>query len=165
MIQKKLCVLGASGVGKTSLIKQYVEGIFSDKYLTSIGVKIDKKTVQLNDFNVQLMLWDIEGIDRYSVFNPKYLRGAAVVIIVVDPTRPQSLHEGIDIANRVKATKNIPIVLTLNKSDLPAAENWEIIINQGSQALFEAEYQTSAKQNIGIEKMFFEVAKLAVIQR
>jgi small GTP-binding protein len=165
MIQKKLCVLGASGVGKTSLIKQYVEGIFSDKYLTSIGVKIDKKTVQLNDFNVQLMLWDIEGIDRYSVFNPKYLRGAAVVIIVVDPTRPQSLHEGIDIANRVKATKNIPIVLTLNKSDLPAAENWEIIINQDSQALFEAKYKNSAKQNIGIEKMFFEVAKLAVIQR
>lgn len=164
MIQKKLCMLGASGVGKTSLVKQYVEGIFSDKYLTSIGVKIDKKIVQLDDLNVQLMLWDIEGIDRYSGFNPKYLRGAAMIIIVVDPTRPQSLHDGIEIAHRVKAVKNIPIVLAINKSDLPVTESWEHIIDNNAQVLFEAQYQTSAKLNIGIEDMFFEVAKLSVVQ-
>ncbi|MGJ8679827.1 Rab family GTPase, partial [Paraglaciecola sp.] len=64
MIQKKICILGASGVGKTSLIKQYVEGIFSEKYLTSIGVKIDKKIVELDSSSVQLMIWDIEGIDN-----------------------------------------------------------------------------------------------------
>ena len=82
MIQKKICVLGASGVGKTSLIKQYVEGIFSEKYLTSIGVKIDKKQVQCESHTVQFMLWDIEGIDRYCGFQPKYLRGASAIIIV-----------------------------------------------------------------------------------
>jgi len=129
MIQKKLCMLGASGVGKTSLVKQYVEGIFSDKYLTSIGVKIDKKHVQLDDTDVQLMLWDVEGIDRYSGFNPKYLRGAAVVLIVVDHSRPQSLQDALEIAQMTKAVKNVPIVLVINKSDLTPALEWNDLLN------------------------------------
>ncbi|MEP2652993.1 MAG: Rab family GTPase, partial [Paraglaciecola sp.] len=91
MMQKKICLLGSSGVGKTSLIKQYVEGIFSEKYLTSIGVKIDKKQVETESGQVKLMIWDIEGIDRYCGFQPKYLRGAAAYIIVSDQTRSQSL--------------------------------------------------------------------------
>ena len=84
MIQKKICMLGASGVGKTSLVKQYVEGIFSEKYLTSIGVKIDKKQIETAKHIVQLMIWDIEGIDRYCGFQAKYLRGASAFIIVTD---------------------------------------------------------------------------------
>jgi len=163
MIQKKLCMLGASGVGKTSLVKQYVEGIFSDKYLTSIGVKIDKKHVQLDDTDVQLMLWDVEGIDRYSGFNPKYLRGAAVVLIVVDHSRPQSLQDALEIAQMTKAVKNVPIVLVINKSDLTAQE-WNDLLNSEIQLLFQAQYQTSAKENVGIEGMFIDVAKMSLHQ-
>lgn len=164
MIQKKLCILGASGVGKTSLVKQYVEGIFSDKYLTSIGVKIDKKNVQVGDTDVQLMLWDVEGIDRYSGFNPKYLRGAAVIVIVVDHSRPQSLQDALEIAHMTKAVKSIPIVLVINKSDLKAADDWETLLNSEAKLLFEAQYKTSAKQNVGIESMFIDVAKLSLHQ-
>tara|TARA_R110001583_G_scaffold7101_5_gene35277 strand:+ start:4641 stop:5147 length:507 start_codon:yes stop_codon:yes gene_type:complete len=164
MIQKKLCMLGASGVGKTSLVKQYVEGIFSDKYLTSIGVKIDKKHVQLDDTDVQLMLWDVEGIDRYSGFNPKYLRGAAVVLIVVDHSRPQSLQDALEIAHMTKAVKNVPIVLVINKSDLTPAQEWNDLLNSEVQLLFQAQYQTSAKENVGIEGMFIDVAKMSLHQ-
>jgi len=164
MIQKKLCMLGASGVGKTSLVKQYVEGIFSDKYLTSIGVKIDKKHVQLDDTDVQLMLWDVEGIDRYSGFNPKYLRGAAVVLIVVDHSRPQSLQDALEIAQMTKAVKNVPIVLVINKSDLTPAQEWNDLLNSETQLLFQAQYQTSAKENVGIEGMFIDVAKMSLHQ-
>ena len=64
MIQKKVCILGPTGVGKTSLIKQFVEGIFSEKYKTTIGVKIDKKQVNKDGRGVQLLLWDLEGIDN-----------------------------------------------------------------------------------------------------
>ena len=67
MIQKKICLLGASSVGKTSLVKQFVEGIFSEKYLTTIGVKIDKKTLSIANEQVNLLLWDMEGNDRYNV--------------------------------------------------------------------------------------------------
>jgi len=159
MIQKKICILGASAVGKTSLIKQYVEGIFSDKYLTSIGVKIDKKRILLDHADVQLMLWDIEGVDRYAGFNPKYLRGASIVIIVVDQSRLQSLHDGQEIARMTKAEKDIPIVLVVNKSDLPATDGWDSVLENENQSFFETTFQTSAKQNSGVENMFLDVAQ------
>ena len=95
MIQKKVCILGPTGVGKTSLIKQFVEGIFSEKYKTTIGVKIDKKQVNKDGRGVQLLLWDLEGIDRYCGFNPLYLRGASAC--VVGQTQSQSLLEGMEI--------------------------------------------------------------------
>ena len=102
MIQKKVCILGPTGVGKTSLVKQFVESIFSEKYKTTIGVKIDKKQVNKEGRGVQLLLWDLEGIDRYCGFNPRYLRGASAYIIVVDQTRSQSLLEGIEILEMAK---------------------------------------------------------------
>ena len=52
MIQKKVCMLGAAGVGKTSLVSRYVRSIFSDKYLTTLGVKIDKKVITLGDAEI-----------------------------------------------------------------------------------------------------------------
>jgi len=57
MIQKKVCMVGTSGVGKTSLVAKSVHRIFSDKYLTTVGVKIDKKTVAVDGNEVMLMIW------------------------------------------------------------------------------------------------------------
>lgn len=160
MIQKKICLLGATGVGKTSLVKQYVEGIFSEKYLTSIGVKIDKKQVETENQTVQLMIWDIEGIDRYCGFQAKYLRGASAFIIVTDHTRSQSLVEGLDILKMVKEVADIPGVLAVNKVDLPASWHWSETelaeIKQGFVQFF----NTSAKTGDGVEPMFTHIANV-----
>jgi GTPase SAR1 family protein len=59
MVQKKVCMLGGFSVGKTSLVKRFVESVFSETYLTTVGVKIDKKTVDLGDRAVNLILWDV----------------------------------------------------------------------------------------------------------
>lgn len=160
MIQKKICILGASGVGKTSLIKQYVEGIFSEKYLTSIGVKIDKKIVELDSSSVQLMIWDIEGIDRYCGFQEKYLRGASAFIIVADRTRSQSLIEGIDIFNMAKNVANIPGILALNKNDLATTWHWSEQELSDIKAPFSESFDTSAKSGDGVENMFSYIAKI-----
>ncbi|GLO60070.1 GTP-binding protein [Vibrio sp. MACH09] len=165
MIQKKICMLGGSGVGKTSLVKQYVEGIFSEKYLTSIGVKIDKKCVSLDDQEVLLMLWDIEGVDRYAGFNAKFLRGAAAAIVVVDQTRPQSLLDGLEICRLVRAAGNIPITLVINKCDLPMAQTWDIAEHSELHTMFREQYQTSAKTGAGVEELFFRVAEFTVNQQ
>jgi GTPase SAR1 family protein len=58
-VQKKICMLGGFSVGKTSLVKRYVASIFSESYLTTVGVKIDKKTVTLGERVVHLILWRI----------------------------------------------------------------------------------------------------------
>ena len=160
MIQKKICLLGPSGVGKTSLIRQYVEGIFSEKYLTSIGVKVDKKQVDTDSGALQLMIWDIEGIDRYCGFQPKYLRGASAYIIVSDHTRSQSLLEGIEIHRMVKETTDIPGLLAINKSDLPKEWHWSESELTDIKHNFNETFNTSAKTGEGVELMFSYIAQL-----
>ena len=160
MIQKKICLLGATGVGKTSLVKQYVEGIFSEKYLTSIGVKIDKKLIETANQTVQLMIWDIEGIDSYSHFKAKYLRGAAAFIIVADQTRSQSLEEGFEILKMIKKVADIPGVLAINKSDLPACGHSNEAELEQIKKGFDQFFITSAKTGDGVETMFSHIAQV-----
>ena len=71
MQQKKICMLGAFAVGKTSLVRRYVDSIFSDTYLTTVGVKIDKRVVPVGNDSVNLILWDIAGEDEVSAVRMK----------------------------------------------------------------------------------------------
>ena len=86
-IQKKICMLGAFSVGKTSLVKRYVASVFSETYLTTVGVKIDKKTVDLAGRVVNLILWDLAGEDDIASLRMSYLRGSAGYVLVADGTR------------------------------------------------------------------------------
>jgi small GTP-binding protein len=162
LIQKKICLLGASSVGKTSLVKQFVEGIFNEKYLTSIGVKVDKKVVTVDQQDVQLMLWDIEGYDRYNVFQDKYLRGASAYIIVVDQTRNTSLLEGLEIHSLARNISNVPAILAINKSDLQTDWQIEDEKNAQYQSLFDRHINTSAKTGDNVEEMFQAIAELTL---
>ena len=122
MIQKKICMIGASGVGKTSLIAKFVHSMFSDKYLTTVGVKIDKKTVSVDGAEVMLMIWDLEGDDEYQRLQTSYLRGTSGYLLVADGTRQITLDQAIEIQGRVaEAVGPVPFLLALNKADLAAA--------------------------------------------
>jgi small GTP-binding protein len=160
LIQKKICLLGASSVGKTSLVKQFVEGIFNEKYLTTIGVKIDKKIVSIENEQVQFLIWDIEGNDRYNVFQERYLRGASAYIIVVDQTRISSLMEGIDIHTLARKSSSCPAILAINKNDLQANWHWDDKGLENYTDLFDLQFFTSAKTGESVEEMFVSLAKL-----
>lgn len=141
-------------------MKQFVEGIFSEKYLTTIGVKIDKKIITIENEQVQLMLWDIEGNDRYNVFQERYLRGASAYIIVVDQTRTSSLVEGINIHMLARKVTDCPAILTINKNDLEPNWHWLDAENKCYHELFDLQFSTSAKTGAQVEEMFLEIAKL-----
>ncbi|AEF01697.1 Rab family GTPase [Alteromonas naphthalenivorans] len=159
MIQKKVCILGPTGVGKTSLVKQFVESIFSEKYKTTIGVKIDKKQVNKDGRGVQLLLWDLEGIDRYCGFNPRYLRGASAYIIVVDQTRSQSLLEGIEILEMAREHyPDIPAFFVVNKTDLPSSWHWSEEELDSYAKNFTSLTKTSAKTGENVEELFSTIA-------
>jgi len=124
-LQKKICMLGSFSVGKTSLVKRFVDSVFSETYLTTVGVKIDKKTVDLSDRIVNLILWDLAGEDDISSFRMSYLRGSAGYVLVADGTRPSTLQVALSLRERVEADCGpLPFVLLLNKNDL--REQWAI---------------------------------------
>ena len=82
MIQKKVCMLGAFAVGKTSLVRRFVHSMFADKYLTTVGVKIDKKQLTHSGKEVLLLLWDLYGEDEFQRVQTTYLRGSSGLFLL-----------------------------------------------------------------------------------
>ena len=112
-------------VGKTSLVEQYVHSIFSDKYLSTVGVKISKKGVSIDGTDVSLVLWDMEGKDEYTDINMLYLRGSMGFFVVADLTRLDTYEAALKIRQVVLDVlgNDTPNMLLLNKSDMP---DWEV---------------------------------------
>jgi small GTP-binding protein len=160
MIQKKICMLGTFAVGKTSLVRRFVESIYSDKYHTTVGVKIDKKQVQVGAQELMLLLWDIEGAEKVEELRKSYLRGSAGYLLVADGTRRDTLYKALEIHERAKETiGEVPHLILINKSDL--AEQWnldhrelEVLGERGWQVI-----QTSAKTGVGVEEAFLSLAR------
>ena len=163
MIQKKICMLGATGVGKTSLVSRYVLSVFSDKYLTTIGVKVDKKTLAVDGTEVTLLLWDIYGQDEFQTVRTSYLKGASGYLLVADGTRQLTLETARELQKTAEGVVGrVPFVLVLNKADLAgewrlddkalwkmAEEGWTII-------------KTSAKTGEGVEDAFLKLTRKVV---
>lgn len=159
MLIKKICMLGSFSVGKTSMVARFVQSTFSEKYLTTVGVKVDKKLVQASGQDLTLMVWDLAGDDDYQKLNMSYLRGAAGFIYVADGTRAASLEAVLDIDRRVrKEMGNFPSVLALNKADLEA--EWQIDSDrvEGLAAAGWPVRKTSAKLAQGVEETFLDLA-------
>ncbi len=118
-LSKKIILLGQFGVGKSSLIEKFVHQEFSEMYITTIGVKIDKKEVQLGGRKYSLLIWDIAGEDTQIKVPTAYKLGAHGAIFVFDLTMPSSFENlEHDIAYMKKIIPPIPFVLVGNKTDL-----------------------------------------------
>ena len=158
--------MGEFAIGKTSLTARYVRQTFSDKYLTTVGVKIDSKLVELpGQETVKLVIWDIAGSDTLAMVDEKYLRGTAAVLLVADGCRKSSLETAMKLRKlTLAAIGECPMVLAVNKVDLQP--NWEItdedisdISKDGLQV-----YLTSAKTGENVEIVFQQLASLLITQ-
>ena len=163
IMRKKICMLGTFAVGKTSLVARYVRGIFSEKYLTTIGVKIDKKSIDRNGHQIELLLWDLNGEDRFQKFSTSYLRGADGYLLVVDGTRRGTLDAALTLHDRAQeALGEVPFILLLNKADLIDEwelddEDWAPLETRGWTIL-----KTSAKTGTRVEEAFDILARQLV---
>lgn len=155
MIQKKICLLGAFAVGKTSLVSRFVKSIYSDQYLTTVGVKVDKKLVTLGDQEINLIVWDLAGEDEFQKVSMDFLRGAAGFLLIADGTRMNTLETARMLRQRVaESIGEIPFVFIINKNDLSA--EWEIddqIIADCQTAGWNV-IKASAKTGEGVEESF-----------
>lgn len=152
-MQKKVCMVGGFAVGKTSLVARFVKSIFSEKYLTTVGVKIDKKVVRVNDKEITLILWDLAGEDEFLQVRMSYLRGCAGYLLVADGTRLPTLEKAADLRSRIeRELGRLPFVLAVNKLDLD--KQWEVddaAIRDFGAATW---VKTSAKTGEGVEEAF-----------
>jgi small GTP-binding protein len=155
MIQKKICMLGGFAVGKTSLVSRFVSSIFSDKYLTTIGVKIDRKPMVIDQTTINLVIWDVAGEDEFQTVQRSYLRGSSGYLLVADGTRASSFETACSLQQKAEETVGrVPFILALNKADLAA--EWQIdaraytrLADQGWTIV-----RTSAKTGAGVEETF-----------
>lgn len=151
----KICMIGATGVGKTSLVSRFVQSVFSERYATTIGVKILSKRVVRRGRTVDLVLWDLSGEDEFQNVQPAYLRGAAGYLLVVDGTRRETLDVAAGLQARARATlRGVPFVVVVNKADLVA--RWERI-ERDAAVLTEPGVPlvlASAKTGEGVEHAF-----------
>ena len=163
MIQKKICMVGVFGTGKTCLVQQYVHSIFAARYLSTVGVKIDRKDIKSGEQDVRLMLWDLEGRDGTRDVNASYVRGAHGIIYVVDGTHRETADQIFEIRqNIVDAVGEVPSVIALNKIDL--ADVWQLAAGDEASLASQGLHmiRTSAKTGDGVEATFQWLADAAL---
>lgn len=159
MIKKKIVMLGAFAVGKTSLVRQFVESVFSEKYHTTIGVKVDKKKVVVNGKEVIMLLWDIHGEDEFQKVKSSYITGSSGYFLVGDGTRSHTL-DTVDYLRELARSivGEAPFSLLINKHDL--TEEWEV--PEEKIAEFESRgwdvRKTSAKTGEHVDEAFYDLA-------
>jgi small GTP-binding protein len=163
VIQKKICMVGMFATGKTSLVQKFVYSKFSEKYHSTVGVKIDRKQVEVEGTTVNLLLWDLAGKDEFQDVPASYLRGSGGLFYVVDGTRRETLEQLYALHEMAHETVgDVPTTVALNKKDLTdqwllRTDDYDTLSDHGLHAL-----GTSAKTGEGVEEAFLWLAAATI---
>ena len=160
-ISKKIAILGSHAVGKTSLISRFVYHKFPENYLTTIGLKVDKKTVEIDDYRIDMVIWDIAGQDNMARIPHYYLNGCSGVIFVYDLSRPltyENLESQLSVLKGIVGEK-AEILIAGNKSDLLTEEE---IAERLNSVPAKTDMVTSAKMGNNVEALFHTLARKLV---
>lgn len=164
----KLVVAGEGGVGKTTLVIRYCEGVFKHDTRTTVGVGFASKEVKVEGERIKLQIWDFGGEERFRFILPQYCRGANAAILAFDTTRFQSLKnlpEWVDIIRNNAG--DVPIVLVGTKVDVE--EKRTVKAHEGEEFAkknkLESYYDVSSKTGLNVDNVFAKVAELAFTHR
>ncbi len=164
-VTSKVCVVGDFAVGKTSVVERFVNNHFSEKYLTTVGVKIDTKEIESAGTGIahKLVIWDVAGSDRFGDTEFAYLRGASGYIYVADGTRPATLGAVENLREQIAGKYGpAPSVLLVNKRDLTS--EWCISDERisGVSGAYDDLYRTSARTGEDVEHALTRLAGLII---
>ncbi|MBX2818217.1 MAG: GTP-binding protein [Rhodothermaceae bacterium] len=154
-------MLGSFAVGKTSLVRRFVSGIYSEDYITTIGARVEKKCITIEDRPLNLLVWDLNGEDKFQKLNMDYVQGSEGYLLVIDKTRPASLEVAHTLHQKAQIVLgDIPFILVINKSDLPDA--WDAQEKEIEQLREQGWIikTTSAKTGTGVDEVFESLARL-----
>lgn len=157
-LSKKIVLIGHFGVGKTSLMRRFIDNAFSEDYKVTLGVQIKKKEIKISPSkSLSMIIWDVEGNTSVKNARLSYLLGSNGFIYVFDATRMDTF---ININEEISFLKeNYPqasVKIIGNKVDLV---NTESLLDTLSSKNITCDYLTSAKTGANVQEMFTELAK------
>lgn len=161
VLTKKVCLVGEFSVGKTSLTRRFVNSVFSEQYLTTVGVAISTKEIEVPSGDiVKLIIWDIAGEENLTEINKNYLLGANGYLLVADGTRPGTLDAACSLKGQVDDfLGDVPNFSLMNKADLVA--NWSVPVTEEIPVYQDIPWTlTSAKTGENVAEIFFALATL-----
>jgi len=157
----KICIFGDGGVGKTSLTKRYVTGLFDPDLKFTIGLDFSVKNLEINEKLISLQIWDFAGESRFRFLLPDFVKGASGAIFMYDITRYSSLKNMEDwllVFNQglIKTEKRFPIIMVGGKADLiqKRAIQSEDTIEIAKKQKFIGFIECSSKTGENVEKIF-----------
>ncbi len=155
-VSKKIVLLGHFGVGKSSLLRRFVEDTFSENYIVTIGVHIMKKEVMIAGEQVTLIIWDVEGTDDFTKYRPSYLMGASAFIYVFDASRAVTYNDlKYNLEHLTEKYPKVSVHIIGNKVDLVDADTLKTNLSEQN---IKADYLSSAKTGENVEQLFENVA-------
>ena len=152
----KILTLGESGVGKTCILRRFVENKFLKNHLATIGIDFRAKTIPINGYEVKLKIWDTAGEERFRNITNQYYKGADGIILVFDLTNFDTMNKIRDWYNQIKnntSSNDIGLVLVANKSDLKREVSNEECLNLSKELNIQL-YETSALTGEGVNEIF-----------
>ena len=163
----KICLVGEGAVGKTCLIRRFIQDQFDDRYISTLGAKVSKKELKVDGPNggadVDMTIWDIMGEKGFrELLKEAYFHGAQGVLAVCDVTRRQTLDDLDEwVAAVLKVTGNVPITYLANKADLKdQADVTEADVRRAAESHRAPYLYTSAKTGQNVEEAFAKLANL-----
>jgi len=165
-LRRKVCLLGASGAGKTSLARRLTEGVFDAGYRSKLSMAIRKAPLQLDDISLELLLWDPGGVEAWAQYNPSFISGASGLAFVVDATDPSTLDHLLEAQTKGRGfIGSRPSILIVNKIDLTPAF---ALTKQQLDAAGKLDWyiaQASAKSGYNVGEAFERLAKMMLPAR
>ena len=160
----KIVLIGESGVGKTSIISQFIDQIFQDDQQSTIGGTFSTKTIKCsNGKTLKFEIWDTAGQERYRSVTKMFYKDADVAILVYDITNKYTFEELQKYwVQQVKdsSPKDIILAIIANKSDLIEKEQVDEAVARNYANEINALFALiSAKNNFGVDDLFIEIAK------
>ena len=161
----KVLLLGNSDVGKSSLLLRYVDSVWSDTFVPTIGVDFKVKTIDIDGKKVKLQIWDTAGQERFRTVVSTYFRGAHGIFLIYDITNRDSFKnlENWLIEIEKNASENVLKILIGNKNDLEderdiSPDEGKSFANRNGMQFME----TSAKMNTNVNEAFETLGKLMI---
>ena len=153
----KILTVGDGSVGKTTLLRRYVDELFKEDQNLTIGVNFFLKRIQIRDFDIALQLWDFGGQERFRFLLKKYVEGAAGALLLYDLTNPatiESANEWVELVRRKNSS--LPVILVGTKYDLVDPEYIDDNASNLALAKFDliTSIKTSSKTGKNVEDVF-----------